>query len=481
MKLFWSTAAALSIVVAGLVSMAQEAPVASHVSQGSETNPEIGFIQSRLLVPGEPGTQFPNGSRMVRMRLGVASRSPVIMTPQFFAVARPRISSDGTKVVFSGKMERNSIWQIWEMAVDGSHQRQVTHCSGDCLLPDYLPRNQIVYTAISGNGVQRSSALYVCQGNGDGAHPITFGPGDFQVEAVLSSGRILVSARYPLLAGNTGSGHRRLYTIRPDGTGLRLFRQDLSAGSVHSGAEELADRTVLFVEGRDTVAEQVGGDLAWILPGGLHAEVIGAAPSVFESAHELQAGSLIVAKQSSGGSVTTRTFDLYSFDLRSKTLGNRLYHQPEMSSISPVPFAPHPEPLSYPSILHLEQKSGRILCLNSYVSGDEEHGHTAIPIAQVRVIALEQSLHERVLGNAPVEKDGSFYMTVPSDMPIRFELLNSKGVVMRVQKSWIWARPGEDRGCLGCHENPALAPENRWPLTLNRFDTPTPVGVSVHP
>jgi len=33
--------------------------------------------------------------------------------------------------------------------------------------------------------------------------------------------------------------------------------------------------------------------------------------------------------------------------------------------------------------------------------------------------------------------------------------------------------PGEQHGCPGCHGDKALAPENRWPLTLKRFDTPT--------
>jgi hypothetical protein len=30
---------------------------------------------------------------------------------------------------------------------------------------------------------------------------------------------------------------------------------------------------------------------------------------------------------------------------------------------------------------------------------------------------------------------------------------------------------------VGCHENKAIAPENRWPLALKRFDTPTPLGL----
>lgn len=81
--------------------------------------------------------------------------------------------------------------------------------------------------------------------------------------------------------------------------------------------------------------------------------------------------------------------------------------------------------------------------------------------------------HESVLGEAPVEADGSFYIAVPPDQPVRFELLDAAGHVVRAQKSWIWTRSGEEHGCVGCHEDRALAPENRWPMALQRFDSPT--------
>ena len=83
---------------------------------------------------------------------------------------------------------------------------------------------------------------------------------------------------------------------------------------------------------------------------------------------------------------------------------------------------------------------------------------------------------EASLGEAPVERDGSFYIAVPPDRPVRFELLSGEGQVLRAQKSWIWARTGRT-GCVGCHEDRAVAPENRWPLALRRFDAPFYLGV----
>ena len=80
---------------------------------------------------------------------------------------------------------------------------------------------------------------------------------------------------------------------------------------------------------------------------------------------------------------------------------------------------------------------------------------------------------ESLLGDAPMEEDGSFYIAVPPDQPVRFEELDAAGHVVRAQKSWIGARSGEEHGCVGCHEDRAVAPENRWPMALRRFETPT--------
>ena len=56
---------------------------------------------------------------------------------------------------------------------------------------------------------------------------------------------------------------------------------------------------------------------------------------------------------------------------------------------------------------------------------------------------------ESVLGEAPIEEDGSFYIAVPPDKPVRFEVLDAAGRVVRAQRSWIWARSGEEHGCVG--------------------------------
>jgi hypothetical protein len=416
--------------------------------------------------------RFPQGSRLVRLRRGDGPAPAFPLTPGFFAAADPQVSFDGSRILFSAQRARGDSWQIWEMAVDGSGLRPITQGAGNCFEPKYLPQDRIVYTFISGNGTLRWSAVYVSRMDGSDAHPITFGPGNFQVETVLRSGRILVSAESMLVPGSAKQ-LRTLFTLRPDGSGLALLRADATANKNRSGAIELADGTIVFLE---AAGDSTGGQLASIRQGALRASSLTKPPSGYASAEQLQDTTLVVARENSSRSVG-RNFDLYTFDLARKSAGDLLYHNARSSSVQAVPLLPHTLPQIYWSILHPTAQTGRILCLDSYISQDVASGRLAGRIAKVRVLTLDQpGNRERIVGDAPVESDGSFYATVPADAPIRFELLGAKGEIMHAQRSWIWVRNGEDRGCQGCHDSPALAPANHFPMALRRFDTPTPLG-----
>jgi hypothetical protein len=479
MKLFWTTLAAgmfLALCTLHGASGAAEVPLARAAPSHSPSYPAIAFIEAPVVRANSLTQHFPQGSRLMRMTPGGQPTSILPLTPGFFAAADPQVSFDGTRILFSAQQAKGAPWQIWEMAGDGIGLHQITNCSGDCLQPKYLPRDQIVYTAFGGKGTQRASAVYVCQMNGEDPHPISFGPGNFQVETVLHSGRILVSAESPLLANPVSRRSRTLYTLRPDGSGLALLRDDATANKNRTGAVELADGTILFLETKNVAGNSAGGQLASIRPGALRALAITGSDTPYGSAQELRDATLVVARENSARS-GNRNFDLYAFDLASKSLGGLLYQNANASSVQAVPLAPHALPQIYWNILHPIAQTGRILCLDSYISQDVSGGRLAGRIAIVRVLTLEQpGNHERIVGDAPVESDGSFYATVPADAPIRFELLGPKGEMLHAQRSWIWVRNGEDRGCQGCHDSPALAPANHFPMALRRFDTPTPLG-----
>jgi hypothetical protein len=431
------------------------------------------FVQAPVVSAGE--TRFPQGSRLVRLAPGPKPQPVVNLTPEFFAAADPYVSFDGARALFAAQEHSGERWQIWEMSADGSGKRQLTRLSGDCLRPVYLAREGIVFTFVSAESGHSASQVYVAKLDGSEAHPITFGPGDFQVETVLKDGRVLVSASSPLVQGAKDSGE--LYTLRHDGTGLASFRCDHEHPALRGQATELDDGSIVFVKSTRS-AGGVGGELAAIRRGALHNSSLSPLQAISWSPRPLEARKLVVARKNPAPGANPERFDLYAFDSASGQFGELIYGDPKLSSIQAVPVAAHPVPRWYWSTLNPKAKAGYFICLDSTLSADAPQGRISAPIARVRVLILESATNrERTLGEAPVEKDGSFYLAVPPDRPVRFELLDASGKVIRAQRSWIWTRPGEEHGCVGCHEDKAVAPENRWPLALKSFDTPTRLGV----
>ncbi len=148
-----------------------------------------------------------------------------------------------------------------------------------------------------------------------------------------------------------------------------------------------------------------------------------------------------------------------------------MYRHPRLHSFDAVPVAAHPQPRLFPSILNRSKKTGNLIGLNSYLSSTER----LVPgtIQKVRVLAQDEVAGGiRILGVAPVAADGSFFLEVPADTPLRLELLDASERPLAAQKSWFWVRPGENRACVGCHEDRALAPENTVPQILSRKDVP---------
>jgi len=454
-------------------TFAQEVALAP--AQGSTNYPEIIFVQAKSVHSGKLSERFPSGSKIVR--LGKTNRRIANLTPGFFSAADPRVSFDGSKVLFAAKKDAASVWQIWEMNTDGTGERQVTHCLADCLSPAYLPRGAIAFSGEvqDGNGV-RAYQLFFAKLDSSEVQQITFGPGDYNLETVLQNGLILASARSPLGFEGQSETSRNLYTLRPDGTGLAVFRSDREDAAIRSQAEELDDGSVVFVK-NSTFNSAAGGNLATIQRGATHNSIVGPLSALIWSPRQLETSRLIVARRVTAPAAAAR-FDLYSFDLIHGKFQAPIYHDSELSSIEAAPIAAHPAPRWYWSTLRPEAKMGYFICLDASLSESGPKGRLEQFPSAVRVLDLDPTTQkESRLGEAPVERDGSFYIAVPPDRPVRFELLSAEGKTVREQKSWIWARTGEEHGCAGCHEDRAVAPENRWPLALRRFDAPFFLGV----
>ena len=128
---------------------------------------------------------------------------------------------------------------------------------------------------------------------------------------------------------------------------------------------------------------------------------------------------------------------------------------------------PQVRPPILTSVVSADRSTGTLLCLNVYESRLPEIVRLAPgSIRSVLVRQEGQGTSAESLGEAPVHADGSFFIEVPADVALRLTLLGEDRRPLASLDSGIWVRPNENRGCIGCHEEPDLAPENRRPLAI---------------
>ena len=60
--------------------------------------------------------------------------------------------------------------------------------------------------------------------------------------------------------------------------------------------------------------------------------------------------------------------------------------------------------------------------------------------------------------------DGSVLVYLPVNVPLGFDTLDAQGNVLRHQPAFVWLQPGENRGCVGCHEPRNHSPRDVRPL-----------------
>ncbi len=63
-----------------------------------------------------------------------------------------------------------------------------------------------------------------------------------------------------------------------------------------------------------------------------------------------------------------------------------------------------------------------------------------------------------ILGDVPVEEDGSVSFTAPANVPIYFMLLDENKRMVHTMRSWTVLQPNETASCVGCHEPADMAP-----------------------
>jgi hypothetical protein len=402
--------------------------------------------------PDQNLERFPKGAQLLLIHAGQAQ--PLLTG--FAASADANVSFDGKRVLFAGKQASGDPWQIWELTLADRSVRKLIAGASDGIRPFYLPAGRLVYAQRTPQGFQLEAAgkdasdLFapIDSDAGSALLPLSYFAGSAVPTDVLADGRILFETGFPLGSGSTPE----LFLVYSDGSGVESYRCD--HGKARWGGHQLANGDVVFTH---------GASLARFTSPLAHEEPVPAPHAEFAGA---------IAETSSGAwLMSARATDGMNYALKLWKPGaaamQTVLAETGENLVDPVLVAPRNRPKRHPSGLH-DWSYANMLALDARLSRE---GDLKATPASVRMETLDAG-HAVVMGTAPVEPDGSFFVKAPADKPIRFSLLDDKGAVLRQEHGWFWIRRGEQRICVGCHVGPERASENHVPAVLLRSTTP---------
>ncbi len=390
------------------------------------------------------------GAKLITIDSQHPGKPAKILSNDFESAAAPAISHQGRYLFFQGKKEGDQAWQIWVTDLQKRSTTRVTDLPENCIEPAPLPDGTVLFSREGTVKGKKVYDLYSCQMDGTGLTRITFNPA-FNISAtMLQEGRVLYSSseQYP------DSKTAVLMVMRPDGTKSEIYYRGTGEPAPAGGGAESAEGYTYFIES--------SGQLSRVLhkrPLHTMERLSDALPGSFLAVYPIEGSKCLVSYRSADN----EPYALYTFDADTKNAPHLLYKGSAnitdpllVASMEKRPMIlPSPVELNNPTAILMSQDINHsMIPVNSGITGDSTAN-------RIRVSTLEGEL-----AVVEVKADGSFYLKLDADIPLRIETLNSQGETVRGPSIWIYLRANERRACVGCHANPELAPKNIQPLAV---------------
>jgi HEAT repeat protein len=413
-------------------------------------------------------------------------------------IVSPSVSFDGQWIYVAMAKDDEPFFHIYRMPAGGGRPQRLTDGPFHDIDPCELPDGRIVFTSTRIGTYEEyhnppSRSLFTMNPDGTGIRPITH-TFVFDNEAeVLADGRILFIRSDNFF--DRGKVETLLHAVHPDGTeGYTEFGLDIGPDyggrlrAFYCGSPApMPDGQVAFVSGPGITVGRPGGraqrtysmpagDVA-ALPDGRLLATVGTITPVTE----------VIGKQTRARQDVAYE-KLIVFDPQGRDEGAVvLYRSPGSPIHSPVYLGARTRPPVIPpkveeSDLDDTSATGVLFCQNARFTKNTTAGWQHV--RAIRVLAgkglTNRSSHAYIvhagsevteLGTVPLAPDGSFAVEVPADTAIAFQAVDGEGRSELNEMSWIFIRPGEKRGCVGCHQTRQATP----------LRTGAPLALSVRP
>jgi hypothetical protein len=433
-------------------------------------------------------------------------------------VLHPDLSFDARRVVFAfcdhTPADPNlRQFFLWEIGTDGRGLRQLTGKAADRLAgadgrqtsliedfdPCYLPDGGLAFVSTRtqthircqyGGRYFANFLLYRADANGAHIRPLSFAEAPEWKPAVLDDGRIIYS-RWDYT--NRHSYHfQSLWVTWPDGTGTAGVYGNLTRNPCNTaeprpipGSHKLVATATAhhgYTAGSLVVVDPRQGldglpPLTRITPEIAFPETEdwpkGACANPYPLSEDLFLAAYTPDQLAKEGQVQAENaYGIYLID----TLGGRelIYRDPAMSCFSPIPIQPRPRP----PVLPTRPPAAPGAALGSFYVRNVYQSTQPLPAGSIKSLRVVQvfpqtiesppsrslavyEMPKQIVGTAPVAEDGSVAFCAPAGQPLFFQLLDQNGMAVMTMRSLAYLQPGEESGCIGCHESRHAAPDRR--------------------
>jgi HEAT repeat protein len=403
------------------------------------------------------------------------------------AIGTPTASFDGSSIFFSMARDNDPFYHIYRVPTAGGPAVQLTRGPFHDIDPAELPNGQIVFTSTRIGYFEEyhnppARSLFTMRADGGEIRPLTHTFIFDNEPRVMADGRILFIRSDNFF--DRGKVETLLHAIHPDGTeGYTEFGLDigpdygsrLRAFNCGSPAP-MPDGRVAFVTGSTIVIGAPGSAARDQQVVRLEAGDVAALP-------DNRLLCTLPRKQPFETTVRgkKRVVQDYSYekiailDPQSKTPDLVvLFDSPGSPLHSPVAVVARPRPPLLAEKVNRENAfnlkgTGVLFCQNARFTKNTTAGWPHV--RAMRVLAGKgltmRSSHSYIvhagsevveLGTVPLAPDGSFAVEVPADTAIAFQAVDAEGRSELNEMSWIFVRPGETRGCVGCHQPRQASP-----------------------
>lgn len=451
------------------------------------------------------GQRDGGGLWVVSLRDPAAEPVEIVASPKG-QILDADLSFDGRTVLFSWRRGMGQGYHLWTVGIDGSDLKQLTagewHDYNACWLPDggiaflstrqpqfaycwHAPVGVLHRMNADGSDVRKLSANYL---------------NDF-TPCVLDDGRIIYT-RWEYV-DRPAIPIQSLWTINPDGTGLAGYfgNRKISPGTfMEARSIPGTQKIICTMTGHNGPTRGALGVIDRSKGVNAQEAIENITPDTPVPRLDQGNGNTDGTKPyscplpldslrflcSARGPILVRTFDGECQSTALAAPGDGMQY----FSAQPIRQRPRP-PVIASQIVSPAEDNTAVVVLQDVYNGLEPH----VQRGEVKTIRVVRELHKplridpslrafgfqfpviscgatyaakQVLGEVPVEPDGSACFRVPAGLPIYFMAIDGQGRAVQRMRSFTHLMPGEVQGCVGCHEHRLQTSRPQMGVAANR-------------